>query len=121
MMRIISIGVLLTYLVSFTEFREILRAPILLQHFAEHQDQVAEMSFLEFLVMHYKTDIAHDETDMSLPFKDCGHSVSPIVVIPVQKLALGEQAEMNSKDFQSFYLQHEPKVPAADIFQPPKL
>jgi hypothetical protein len=122
MRRFSAIGLLLFYLVSFTEFREVLRLPLLIEHYGEHKSQVSEMSFLEFLVMHYETDVAHDDTDMSLPFKDCGHSLGvSIVLLPSQKMSLSGPLETTSSAFHFFYLQHEPKLLAADIFQPPKL
>jgi hypothetical protein len=122
MLRFAAIGLFLIYLVSFTEFREVLRLPLLLQHYREHKDQVAEMSFFEFLAMHYETDEAHDDRDNSLPFKDCNHSfIGQIVVIPIQKFSLAEQTEIRASTYQFFYLQHEPKLIAADIFQPPKI
>jgi hypothetical protein len=120
--RLTSISLLLLYLVSFTEFREILRLPLLVEHFQEHKGQVAEMSFLDFLVMHYETDVPHDDTDMSLPFKDCSHSPNiTLAATAPHRMALQPLPEMNSPAYSSFYLQHEPKLLTVDIFQPPKL
>lgn len=122
MLRLTSIGLVFFYLVSFTEFREVLRFPILVQHFVEHKSQVADMSFLEFLAMHYSTDQAHDDQDMRLPFKDCSHSFAgQTVVLPLQKIMLAEASQQTSLIHHSFYLQHEPKLLTADIFQPPKI
>lgn len=122
MLRLAAIGLFLIYLVSFTEFKEVLRLPLLVQHYGEHKDKSVEISFFEFLVMHYKTDEAHDDRDNRLPFKDCNHSfIGQIVVLPIQKFSLDEQAEASATTYQFFYLQHEPKLIAADIFQPPKI
>lgn len=122
MIRFTAIGLFFIYLVSFTEFKEVLRLPLLVQHYGEHKDQVAEISFFEFLVMHYETDVAHDDRDNRLPFKDCSHSfIGQIVVLPIQKIALVERVETNSTTYQFFYLQHEPKLITAEIFQPPKI
>ena len=122
MIRFAAMGLFLIYLVSFTEFKEVLRLPLLLQHYGEHKDQVAEMSFFEFLTMHYETDEAHDDRDNRLPFKDCNHSfIGQIVVLPIQKISLTEQTEVRATTYQFFYLQHEPKLIAVDIFQPPKI
>jgi hypothetical protein len=121
MQRFAVIGLFLIYLISFTEFKEVLRLPLLIQHYGEHKDRVTEMSFFEFLVMHYKTDEAHDDRDNRLPFKDCSHSLSQIVVLPVQRILLSERTEVITTSYQSFYLQHEPKLIAAEIFQPPKV
>jgi len=122
MIRITAIGLFFIYLISFTEFKEVLRLPLLVQHYGEHKDQVAEISFFEFLAMHYETDVAHDDRDNRLPFKDCSHSfIGQIIVIPIQKIALVEQVDTNSMTHQFFYLQHEPKLITAEIFQPPKI
>lgn len=122
MLRISTIGLLLSYLVSFTEFKEVLRLPMLVQHYSEHKEQVTEMSFFEFLSMHYKTDVAHDDHDNQLPFKNCTHSfIGQIVMLPIQKMTLVERVETNSTNYQFFYLQHEPKLISAEIFQPPKI
>jgi len=122
MLRFAAIGLFLLYLVSFTELREVLRLPLLVEHYGEHKNQVAEMSFLEFLVMHYESDVAHDDRDNSLPFKDCSHSfIGQVVMLPIQKISLTERLVINATSYQFFYLQHEPKLIAVDIFQPPKL
>lgn len=122
MLRLTSIGLIFFYLVSFTEFREVLRFPILVQHFVEHKSQVADMSFLEFLTMHYSTDQAHDDQDMRLPFKDCSHSFAgQTVVLPLHKIMLTEVTQKTTLIHSSLYLQHEPQLLAVDIFQPPKI
>ncbi len=122
MKRFAAIGLLFFYLISFTEFSEVLRLPLLVEHYTEHKSKVNDLSFWEFLVMHYETDVAHDDTDMSLPFKDCDHSCfAQTVVLPMQKIALTEHSEKSALSFTFFYLLHEPQLLAGDIFQPPKL
>jgi hypothetical protein len=122
MLRFAALGFLLIYLVSFTEFREVLRLPLLVEHYGEHKSQVSEMSFLEFLIMHYETDVAHDDRDMRLPFKDSSHSISlSLVTLPNPKMCLSGPIEINDAAVSFFYLQHEPKLLTADIFQPPRL
>ena len=122
MKRLAALCLLFFYLVSFTEFSEVLRLPLLIEHYTEHKSKVDDLSFWEFLVMHYETDVAHDDQDMSLPFKDCNHSFSgATVVLPVQKIALTEHSEKTILTYTSFYLLHEPQLLAGDIFQPPKL
>lgn len=121
MTRLAAIGLLFLYLISFTEFSEVLRLPLLIEHYSEHKSKVEDLSFFEFLVMHYESDVAHDDKDMSLPFKDCDHSVSPQSILPIQKIVLTENAEKTSIEFTSFYLLHEPQLLAGDIFQPPKI
>lgn len=122
MIRLAAIGLFLIYLISFTEFKEVLRLPLLVQHYGEHKAKAGELSFFEFLTMHYETDIAHDDRDNRLPFKDCNHSfISQVVVLPIQKISLADRTEINSPAYHCFYLLHEPKLIASDIFQPPKI
>jgi hypothetical protein len=117
----ISLAILLVYLVASTELHQVFKLPLLFQHYTEHKVQVQEMTFLEFLVMHYKSDVAHDDQDMKLPFKDCHHSAtSSITAIPVQKISIqapasppGEKLRaINQNPFHSSFLD--------EIFQPPR-
>lgn len=113
---------LTVYLISSTEFHQILRLPLLMKHYTEHRSQVEDMTFWQFLVMHYETDVPHDDTDMRLPFKDCHHSVTnPFTAIPSQNIALNlpiisinEPIHfVTNSSFHSSYLD--------EIFQPPKI
>lgn len=72
MKKIISIIILIAYLSSYTEVRELLKLPILLEHFTEHSSKDSTLSFSEFLCMHYlhaHDNDGDDEHDRSLPFK----------------------------------------------------
>ena len=109
------------YLLASTEIHQVLRLPLLVQHYAEHREQVNDMTFWEFLTMHYETDVPHDDQDMSLPFKDCHHSLTAqSIAMPAQKITLAAPVPSSSKkslltDFvciHSSYLE--------EIFQPPK-
>lgn len=72
MKKTFSIIILLVYLSSFTEFRELLKLPLLLEHFTEHSSKDSSLSFSEFLCMHYlhaHDNDGDDEHDRNLPFK----------------------------------------------------
>lgn len=112
---------LLLYAISFTEVHQALRLPILLEHYQEHAAN-AELTFWDFLVMHYETDEAHDETDNSLPFKDCGHAANiPTVALACFYASPQNQLPTTDTDHPSFYLSRSPQRPSVDIFQPPKV
>ncbi len=113
---------MVAYLVGSTEFHQVLRLPLLVKHYTEHRSQVVEMSFWEFLVMHYETDVPHDDTDMRLPFKDCHHSstitftalTSQKITLALPTLILKEPLHFYShSSFHSSYLDK--------IFQPPRV
>jgi hypothetical protein len=112
---------LVLYINSYTEFHETLRLPVLLEHYAEHKQQVKDMSFWEFLVMHYKTDVSHDSQDNRLPFKDRGHSfTAPVMALPIQKIALNESTPLTEINHSSAYTEADVTSHLSDIFQPPR-
>lgn len=122
MRRLAAIAMLVLHLGVFTEVSELMRLPLLVEHYIEHQELVPEMSFLQFLAMHYKTDVAHDSTDMELPFKRCDHSVtSPNFTFPDQKIELNSGAPSAMPEFSSFYISFIPATGLTEIFQPPRL
>ncbi|MDZ4716692.1 MAG: hypothetical protein SH819_14595 [Cytophagales bacterium] len=121
MKRTASIGFLLLYLVMFTEVREVLRLPILVQHFVEHRAQLPSMSFLQFLAMHYETDAPHDSTDMELPFKDYSNSVTaPAFALINQKVLLSTDLPEQGSVFFAAYFSFVPLSELNEIFQPPR-
>lgn len=72
MKKTISIILLFSYLNSYTEFRELLKLPLLIEHFSEHNSNDHSLSFSEFLCMHYlhaQDNDGDDAQDRSLPFK----------------------------------------------------
>lgn len=121
MRRVTAIGMLVLHLGLFTELNELVRLPLLVEHFLEHQELVPEMSFFQFLAMHYKTDVAHDATDMELPFKRCDHSVaSPNFTFPDQKIELTSGVPNATPKFFSLYISFIPSAGPNEIFQPPR-
>lgn len=68
---------------------QLLKLPVVFQHYAEHQLEDANIGFLAFLDMHYMHGSPQDddyERDMQLPFKtsaDCISAVS-FAQVPVQ-------------------------------------
>lgn len=122
MRRLTAIGMLVLHLGLFTEMDELMRLPLLVEHFIEHQELVPEMSFLQFLAMHYKTDVAHDSTDMELPFKRCEQSVtSTSFTFPEQKIELTMGDPSRMPEFSSHYVSIIPSTGLTEIFQPPRV
>jgi hypothetical protein len=119
--RFLAIGMLVLHLGLFTEFDEVFRLPILVEHFIEHREKVPEISFLQFLAMHYKTDVAHDATDMELPFKDCSNSVAiPSFALPEQKVCLSAEIPAHTQVHFSTYISFVSSSALDEIFQPPR-
>lgn len=121
MRRIFATGLLILHLGLFTELDQVMRLPILVEHFIEHQAQVPEMSFLQFLAMHYKTDVAHDATDMELPFKDSSNSIAiPSFALPEQKICLSTEIPAHTQVHFSTHTSFVSSSALDEIFQPPR-
>ncbi|HWA35580.1 MAG TPA: hypothetical protein VG737_15670 [Cyclobacteriaceae bacterium] len=121
MKRKIIFGLLFAYLVSSTEAHELLRLPLLFKHYQEHREQVADITFWEFLVMHYETDVPHDDQDTRLPFKTRNHSLaSTALAVTSQRITLTIPLPVVVKTA----LSPQHSVPNAsyldEIFQPPR-
>ena len=68
----VSIFLLVLYLLGTTELHELLRLPLLVEHFMEHRRADNQMSFFDFMNLHYAQGVVQDEDyekDKRLPFK----------------------------------------------------
>lgn len=81
MKRIISISILVSYLAASTQFVQLLKIPLLIEHFIEHKASSNEITFKEFFILHY-LDAQHVDgdydKDMRLPFKTVNTSLTNI-------------------------------------------
>lgn len=123
--RLIAITFLSLYILTATECSQLLKIPKLVSHFTEHQDLDRNLSFFEFLYMHYTDHDINDndqDKDMQLPFKthgDCAFSLLKFSDCPpyhctfntfriIENIAIPS----TDSDFESTYL--------SNIWQPPK-
>lgn len=70
--KLLAISLLSVFLLSTTELYELVKLPVLVEHFIEHKEQDHKMSLWEFLCMHYAHGDVRDADyaqDMKLPFK----------------------------------------------------
>lgn len=75
MRKRIAILFLSIYLCSTTEAHELLKIPVVFQHFIEHQQEDPQISAVQFLHKHYMRGNVKDkdyDRDMQLPFKTAG-------------------------------------------------
>ncbi len=62
------------YLISATELSQLLKFPVLVGHFIEHKEKNPEMSFIDFLSLHYNSHLENHprdddfDQDQKLPF-----------------------------------------------------
>lgn len=122
MKRLLAISLLALYINSNTELHELMRLPLLVEHFTEHKKMVGDISFWEFLAMHYNTNVAHDADDNQLPFKDPAHSfTSPTLAIPIHKIILSDAQVISEVSHVSSYKATFIASHLSDIFQPPRI
>jgi hypothetical protein len=70
--KYISILFLSIYLFTAFQVNELLKIPTLVVHFIDHQQENSNLTFFEFLSIHYAHGEVYDEDynkDMKLPFK----------------------------------------------------
>lgn len=88
MNAIIARFLIIVCLFTFTPFKEVIKAPLLLIHYIEHLQEKSEMSLVDFFDMHYMKGIVLDddfEKDMQLPFKVVDFAHLPIFVFSESK------------------------------------
>ena len=110
-----------------TELHQVLKAPLLVEHYYEHNDK-EELSVLTFLEMHYLNGNVKDadyEKDMKLPFKT--HEISS-VSFAIQDLP--KTFELNLAQTKKFFEEKNQNFHYAEsfinphllsFFQPPEL
>ena len=105
---------------------ELLKLPIVFQHYTEHKQADKDISMLDFLAMHYLNGSPKDndyERDMKLPFKSLSFciaaSVADFVPISVQFSCI-KPLELSQKKLYGYYISPISSSRIASIWQPPK-
>ncbi|SUI97999.1 Uncharacterised protein [Sphingobacterium multivorum] len=89
MKKVLAIFFLTTYLISTTELGQLLKFPMLVEHYFEHKEKSPQISVIEFLALHYEgnhlENHPHDDDydqDQKLPFIMHGTVLSFCFVYP---------------------------------------
>lgn len=113
------------YTFGTTDAYQLLKLPIMLQHFVEHRKEDPKISFTVFLRMHYADKMVVDDDfsrDMQLPFKTAeACCVATPVSMPAQWVSIEVPHPIVLQ--QEFFLFDEPvdySLIHGDIFQPPR-
>lgn len=70
MRQFFAISFLITYLLGNTELGQLIKLPLLINHYYQHKKTDNNISFIGFIQMHYITDdgtTADDNDDLQLP------------------------------------------------------
>jgi hypothetical protein len=110
---------------SATELNQFFKLPILFEHFSEHKTENKNITFLEFLKIHYQGNHApasDDLKDKKLPFKSQGNSFSTQIfaVLPAFseiEIPLFSDNKKNIAIYKNLFV---PTFKLESIWQPPK-
>lgn len=123
--KIISISILAIYMLSCTEFDQLLRIPLLVAHFIEHKQESKDISFGEFMLIHYVQEYSFNgdyEQDTNLPFKSVdGNTIQVVAFITLLNPCLkAKPIYAEDKRFKPFEQLFIDNAYLSSIWQPPK-
>ena len=93
------------YIFSATELHEALKIPFLFKHYSEHKNRNNDLSFLDFIKIHYskeKTVYPDYDDDMKLPYKSDDKNIITTSFISFRKINaeyLFLQTRINTNSF----------------------
>jgi hypothetical protein len=119
---VLMLGVLI--LNSATELHQLLKLPLLIQHYIHHQSKDPSLSFLAFLKIHY-TDPQHpndndDREDNELPFKSIG-SISHLDTPIMEKRVVVDFNLFVPEKSTNYNREGIPKHMSFSVFHPPRI
>ncbi len=126
MKKLTAILILTAYLFSTTELHQLLKLPIVFQHYKEHKAWNNGISFLDFLDMHYmhgSPQYADYDQDMQLPFKSfdkCLSTTIPVIVPQNIKIAVHQPVKIKKQRRIILSDDFIPSLYLSRIWQPPK-
>ncbi len=126
MKKLISILLISSFLISSTEFYQILKVPFLLEHFKEHKSLNEGTTFWSFLSMHYSNNdikYADYEKDMRLPFKSSEGSLHLLSISFINYFSTTKLHKPFAKTLKTYKIFNDHKFQSSylsNIWQPPK-
>jgi hypothetical protein len=124
--QFVAIALLTIHLFTATELYQMVKLPLLIEHYLEHKEQKSDLTFWTFLKVHYSDnkliDEDHDQ-DMKLPFKSddgcINITLTAVIGCPLSDLVL-KPFISEAKTFFSYEESFLPSSFLTSIWQPPK-
>ena len=113
------------YLLGATQLQQLLKMPLLLEHYKEHKLDNGNLSLISFMYQHYVGDDGNandDQKDQNLPFKSAHFQLQNTVVFAVFKYEvpkiIAPQNHSGWPVMQSYSLS---TITLDSLFRPPKV
>jgi hypothetical protein len=125
--KLIAISFCFIYLFTTTELHELIRLPLLIEHFVEHREQNKQITLWQFFYIHYALGDVKDADygkDMKLPFKSHDNCVAGnTTVFPPssEKLSLQKPVQFLEKKGFATDERFLPTSFLSKIWQPPRV
>ena len=107
-----------------TEIFQLLRFPLLIQHYFQHKQKDSSLSFIEFVKLHYSVNDHpndnDDNEDNRLPFKS-GGDISHIDTPVIEKRVEAREIFYLLKPTSTYYCERIPNHRSISIFHPPRI
>lgn len=127
MRRFFTYFLIVTYLFSFAEIREMSKLPVVFEHYLSHKMRDSSTTFFSFLKMHYLEDHGVDDDyaqDLRLPFKSHDfYGSAPTIVFPPKRIEFNFEHQSIPIEEQHNFAYSENFYPSVlqKIWQPPKI
>ena len=125
MRQILLISIISVHLLGNTEISQVFKLPNLIDHYFEHHRLNTDLSFFEFLAMHYGGDDGTDadnDKDSQLPCHNLHHNSLSVVCfniaqdVPVLDIVTVYNIEKNRKPLLTFL----PQKHGMSLLRPPQ-
>jgi len=113
------------YLLGATELSQLLKIPLLIEHYTEHKLDNGNLSLLSFMYMHYvgdDGDTTDEQKDQNLPFKSAHFQMQNTVVFAVFKYELPKIfINMNRSVWPVMQSNSLSTIALGSLFRPPRV
>jgi len=125
MRQILLISIISIHLLGNTEISQVFKLPNLIDHYFEHHRQNTDLSFFQFLAMHYGGDDGTDadnDKDMQLPCHNLHHNTLSVVCFKIaQEVPILDIVTLyNTEGYGKPSLTYLPQKHGLSLLRPPQ-
>ena len=125
MKKFLILFIIATYFFSTKELVQLLKIPVLINHFVEHAEEDSSITFMDYMVHHYggHEKDADWETDMKLPFMQHSDLLNILVIPASSNINLPDKITVETH-FKTIVFYRQAIIPnsyLSSIWQPPKI